>query len=85
VRRSESARAPEFLGRHRRHEKIVAHGPRTASVKALEPVTVLVVSEEALSDALGLRGWMGKFVRALAERFREAEDQLYGEPPKSAK
>lgn len=64
---------------------IVSHGPRTASIKALEPVTVLVVGEEALSDALGLRGWMGKFVRALAERFREAEDQLYGEPPKSAK
>ena len=64
---------------------IVSHGPRTASVKALEPVTVLVVGEEALSDALGLRGWMGKFVRALAERFREAEDQLYGGPTKSLK
>ena len=56
---------------------VVSRKPRTASVKALDDVMVLVVNDETLSDALGLSGWMGKFVRALAERFREVDARLY--------
>ena len=56
---------------------VVSRKPRTASVMALDDVTVLVVNEETLSEALGLSGWMGKFVRALADRFREVDSLLH--------
>jgi serine/threonine-protein kinase len=50
--------------------------PRTASVKALTDVMLMVVTREVLSNALGLRSWMGAFVRALADRFRELDERL---------
>jgi hypothetical protein len=36
----------------------------------------LQVTNEVLSNALGLNLWMGSFVKALAERFREVDDKL---------
>jgi hypothetical protein len=50
--------------------------PRTANVKALTEVTLMVVTREVLSNAVGLRSWMGAFVRALADRFRELDERL---------
>jgi serine/threonine-protein kinase len=50
--------------------------PRTASVKALTDVSVLVVTSEVLAQAVGLNSWMGAFVKALAARFREADERL---------
>jgi serine/threonine-protein kinase len=50
--------------------------PRTASVEALEKLVVREVSRAALDDGLGMNRWMGTFVRALAERFREADAKL---------
>jgi eukaryotic-like serine/threonine-protein kinase len=50
--------------------------PRTASVKALTDVVLLVVTREVLSSALGLSSWMGGFVKALADRFRELDERL---------
>jgi CRP-like cAMP-binding protein len=50
--------------------------PRTASVKALTDVVLLVVTREVLSNALGLSSWMGAFVKALADRFREVDERL---------
>jgi serine/threonine-protein kinase len=50
--------------------------PRTASVKALTDVVLLVVTSEVLAKAVGLNSWMGAFVKALAERFREADERL---------
>ncbi len=50
--------------------------PTSATVEALEPTTVKVVTREALSEALGLHTWMGAFVRTLAERFREVDERL---------
>jgi serine/threonine-protein kinase len=50
--------------------------PRTASVKALTDVDVLVVTSEVLAQAVGLNSWMGAFVKALASRFRETDERL---------
>ena len=47
--------------------------PRTATVEATEPLVVRVVTGETLSQSLGLQTWTGEFVKALAERFREAD------------
>ena len=51
--------------------------PRSASVKARTDVVVLVVTSEVLSRAVGLNSWMGAFVKALADRFREADEKLW--------
>jgi CRP-like cAMP-binding protein len=50
--------------------------PRTASVKAVTDVVLLVVTREILSNAVGLTSWMGSFVKALADRFREVDERL---------
>jgi serine/threonine-protein kinase len=50
--------------------------PRTASVKALTDVVLLVVTSDVLARAVGLNSWMGAFVKALADRFREADERL---------
>ncbi len=55
---------------------VVSNRPRTASVRALGDVLVMVVTGDTLAAALGLNRWMGKFVKALAERFREADGRL---------
>jgi serine/threonine-protein kinase len=50
--------------------------PRSASVKALTDVVLLVVTRDVLSTALGLNSWMGAFVKALAERFLDVDERL---------
>jgi serine/threonine-protein kinase len=55
---------------------IVVNKPRSASVRALDDVLVMVVTAETLSSALGLNRWMGGFVKALAERFRELDERV---------
>jgi CRP-like cAMP-binding protein len=50
--------------------------PRTASVKAVTDVVLLVVTSDVLSHAVGLNSWMGAFVKALAERFREVDERV---------
>jgi serine/threonine-protein kinase len=50
--------------------------PRTASVKAVTDVELLVVTPDVLARAVGLNSWMGTFVKALAERFREVDEKL---------
>ena len=50
--------------------------PRTASVEAIDELTVLVVRREAITEGIGLSTWMGKFVTALADRFRELDERL---------
>jgi len=54
--------------------------PRTASIRAATDATLIVVTREVLSKAVGLHSWMGAFVRALANRFREADEKLRGRP-----
>ena len=54
---------------------ILTSGRRTASVVAADDVTVLVVTREALERELDNRGWLAPLVRALAERFVEADEE----------
>ena len=48
--------------------------PRTASVQAVDDVTVAVVDRRQFEDGLGTGFWMGLFVKTLAERFIEKDD-----------
>jgi serine/threonine-protein kinase len=50
--------------------------PRYATVEALDHVTVLVLSKSTMTEGLGLGGWTGALVRALAQRFRALEQQV---------
>ncbi len=56
---------------------VVSDKPRTASVEALDDVTVMTVTREAMAEGLGLNSWVGSFVVALAERFREVDARLW--------
>ncbi len=50
--------------------------PRAASVEAIDTVTVLVLDKHTMSEGLGIGGWTGELVRALAQRFRDLEHQV---------
>ncbi|MET0592751.1 MAG: protein kinase [Polyangiaceae bacterium] len=56
---------------------VLSKKPRSASVKAATDVELMVVTSDLLSSALGLNQWMGAFVRALADRFREVDERLH--------
>jgi hypothetical protein len=45
-------------------------------LEALTDVVLIVVTSDVLGRAVGLNSWMGAFVKALAARFREADDRL---------
>jgi len=63
---------------------ILSPGPRTASVVALEPTSLRVVTREVLEAELSsMKPWMGAFIRALAERFRESEQRRARDPDES--
>lgn len=47
--------------------------PRSASVEAIDEVAVAVVTKHHFEEDLGLGSWVGLFMNALAERFREAD------------
>jgi serine/threonine-protein kinase len=50
--------------------------PRAASVVAMDRVVVLVLDKATMDQGLGLEGWTGALVRALAQRFRNLEQQV---------
>jgi serine/threonine protein kinase len=50
--------------------------PRAATVEAVDRVTVLVLSKSTMTEGLGIGGWTGALVRALAQRFRDLEHQV---------
>jgi serine/threonine-protein kinase len=55
---------------------ILAATARTASVVALTEVTTRVVTRDVLEREVdAMKPWMGAFIRAIASRFREAEDK----------
>ncbi len=56
-------------------------GVRTATVVALDDVVVRVVTRESLDNELARNPWLSAFVRALAERFRDAEKRLSERAP----
>jgi serine/threonine-protein kinase len=57
---------------------ILTNKPRSASVEAVDNVTVAVVKSQYFEEELGVGSWLGPFIRALAERFREADQRASG-------
>jgi CRP-like cAMP-binding protein len=55
---------------------ILTDAPRTATVVATSDVTVKVVTADAFDRELSTRTWAGRFVRAIAERFRDIDGRL---------
>ncbi len=50
--------------------------PRAATVEAIDTVTLLILDQRTLQDGLGVDGWTGALVRALAQRFRALETKV---------
>ena len=50
--------------------------PRAASVEAVEDTTVLVLDKKTLNEGIGGGGWTAAMVRAMAQRFRDLEQQV---------
>jgi eukaryotic-like serine/threonine-protein kinase len=55
---------------------LILDEPRAATVEAVDRVTVLVLDKQTMSEGLGVDGWSGALVRALATRFRDLEQQV---------
>ncbi len=54
----------------------MTEGPRTATVRAIEATTVLVVTSEALEQEMAaLKPWMATLLKSLATRFREIDSK----------
>jgi eukaryotic-like serine/threonine-protein kinase len=51
--------------------------PRSATVVALEPLEVLLVTREDFDEELQSGVWPGSFLRALAARFRERDREVF--------
>jgi serine/threonine-protein kinase len=47
--------------------------PRAASVEAVSALTLLILDKNTMTEGLGVNGWTGALVRALAHRFRALE------------
>ena len=62
---------------------ILSRTPRTATVEAIDEVTVKIVTRALIEERLGRNTWLGRFVLALADRFREVDEQL--EPARTAR
>lgn len=55
---------------------ILTEGPRTATVVATEPTTVLVVTSQVLEQEMAaLKPWMATLLKSLATRFRDIDTQ----------
>jgi CRP-like cAMP-binding protein len=55
---------------------ILTDQPRSASVAALDAVTVMTLTRQAFEDGFSFDTWMGVLVRTLATRFRDLDGQL---------
>ena len=55
---------------------LLLYEPRAATVVAVDEVTLLVLDKQTLSEGLGIDGWTGALVRALAHRIRDLEQQV---------
>ena len=53
---------------------ILTEGPRTATVVAVEPTTLMVVTGRALEQEMeALKPWMATLLKSLAARFRDVD------------
>ena len=55
---------------------ILSRTARTATVAAIDEVTVKIVTRPLIEERLGPSTWLGRFVLALADRFREVDEKL---------
>jgi serine/threonine-protein kinase len=55
---------------------LILFEPRAATVVAIDDVTVLVLDQATMNEGLGLSGWTGALVRALAQRFADLEQMV---------
>lgn len=55
---------------------LLLYEPRAASVVAVDAVSLLVLDKQTLTEGLGIDGWTGALVRALANRFHDLEQQV---------
>jgi serine/threonine-protein kinase len=55
---------------------LILFEPRAASVVAIDDVTVTVLDQATMNEGLGLSGWTGALVRALAQRFSDLEQMV---------
>lgn len=55
---------------------VLTQGPRTATIVALDTVTVKIVTRDALEAELEKNPWVGAFMKALATRFRDIDERL---------
>jgi serine/threonine-protein kinase len=55
---------------------LILFEPRAASVVAIEDCTVVVLDQATMNEGLGLSGWTGALVRALAQRFSDLEHMV---------
>ena len=53
---------------------LILFEPRAASVSAIDEVIGLVLDKATMNEGLGLSGWTGALVRALAQRFSDLEN-----------
>ena len=54
---------------------ILTDKSRSASVEAVNHVTVAVIKSQYFEEELQANSWLGPFIRTLAERFREADQR----------
>ena len=54
---------------------VLTSQPRTASVEAIDDVSVGIVTTEAIENDMGQTLWLSPFMKALADRFREVDGQ----------
>jgi hypothetical protein len=55
---------------------LILFEPRAASVVAIDEVMVTVLDQATMNEGLGLSGWTGALVRALAQRFSDLEQMV---------
>jgi serine/threonine-protein kinase len=55
---------------------LILDEPRAASVEAVDQVTVLILDQKTMTEGVGAGGWIGSLVHALAQRFRNLEQQV---------
>ena len=55
---------------------LILYEPRAATVVAADDVVLLVLDQATMNEGLGLSGWTGALVRALAQRFNDLEQMV---------
>jgi len=56
---------------------ILTEGPRTATVTAIAPTTVLIITSRVLEEEMSaLKPWMATLMKSLAARFRDIDTQV---------